>query len=159
MARGTGPKAKDRNESVPRPRVLTYGAKLFPFFFLSTCNFATPGPFNCLYKVLCKDLFLEKKENFPVLTLETLWLIKYLDQRIATQEVRKIRKWYVSHISMKFRSTRSGKKKLVWRMKQIGHELVILEEEQRINFNSLYFYLNVYFTILLFSIFCINLKS
>lgn len=33
MARGTGPNAKDRNESVPRPRVLTYGAKLFPFFF------------------------------------------------------------------------------------------------------------------------------
>ena len=78
MARGTWPKAKDRDESVPRPCVLTYGAKLFSFF-LSTCNFAPPGPFNCLYKVLCKDFFLEKKEKFPVLALETLWLIKYLD--------------------------------------------------------------------------------
>ena len=40
------------------------------------------------------------------------------------------------YISMKSRSIRQGKKNLVWSMKQIGHELVILEAEYRINFNT-----------------------
>ena len=59
--------------------MMLFGCNFKNFKAGVTAKAFVTGPFNCLYKVLCKEFFLEKKEKFPVLALETLWLIKYLD--------------------------------------------------------------------------------